>query len=132
MFVAPFGTPRIRNQGLVFRLNRAVGRNKLAERAVDPLKQLSCGTEVRLERRDSGIRVVGKALLCREVGGDVGPAEAVDGLLRIPDSKQPAGRYAEMLPAVGSADVAGGYPRGQFSLNWVRVLEFVQHDAAVA
>src|SRR5208283_5206444 len=95
--------------------------DQLAEDMVDPREYRFGGAEV--GRQDDR---VADPLLGPQVGGDVGPAEPVDGLLRIPDQEQAAWRYRHVGPVGRVAGPAGGDADGQLDLDRVGVLELIQ------
>ena len=67
-----------------------------------------------------------------QVGGDVGAAEPVDGLLRVSDHEQAALRHGHVGPAGRAAARAGGDADGQLDLDRVGVLELIQQQPPVA
>ena len=93
---------------------------------VDPREYRFGGPEV--GRQDDR---VADPLLGPQVGGDVGPAEPVDGLLRIPDQEQAAWRYRHVGPVGRAAGPAGGDADGQLDLDRVGVLELIQQQPPV-
>ena len=100
--------------------------DQLAEDMVDPREHRFGGPEV--GRQDDR---VADPLLGPQVGGDVGPAEPVDGLLRIPDQEQAAWRYRHVGPVGRVAGPAGGDADGQLDLDRVGVLELIQQQPPV-
>ena len=64
---------------------------------------------------------------------DVGPPEPVDRLFRIAHEEQPARRHGEFGPRPdGTGADARGDQHGQFDLDRVGVLEFVEQEMAIA
>ena len=105
-------------QRRVGRLDVTVGDDHPTEHRVDPFDDRPCGAEVGRQLDDVG----GRGLVTRgHVGGDVGPAEAVDGLLGVTHCEQPA-RF------VG----AGDDTLRQLELQRVGVLELVEQHPLVA
>ena len=93
---------------------------------VDPREYRLGGPEV--GRQDDR---VADPLLGPQIGGDVGPAEPVDGLLRIPDQEQAPWRYRHVGPVGRAAGPAGGDADGQLDLDRVGVLELIQQQPPV-
>ena len=68
-----------------------------------------------------------------QVQGDVGPAEPVDGLLRIADEEEGTGVWGEVAGVEGGVDrgVRVSQQEGKLELERVGVLKLVEQDAAV-
>ena len=116
-----------RRERVVGGLGAWFGGDELGEYGVDPGEYRRGGAEVGFEDD-----LAADPLLGLEVGGDVGAAEPVDGLLRISDHEQAALRHRHVGPAGRSAVRAGGDADGQLDLDRVGVLELIQQQPPVA
>ena len=110
------------------------------EHRVDPRHDRCCRSEVDVQAgRLAALEA--ESLPRVAVQLDVGPPEAVDGLLRIADEEQLARRRLEPVPGRAAicgacrigrqALLAGGDEHGNFDLDGVGVLELVEHQVAI-
>ena len=103
------------------------------------LTQSMTGAAVRKLARelDRAAAVGAEALVGGEEGGDVGPPEAVDRLLRVADEEEVPGGDLDATPSGRSpptalARVGGRDAHGQLDLDGVGVLELVEQQPLVA
>ena len=128
----------VRDQRLVRRLRVrevVVGRDHRGEDVVLPGDEVGPGAEVRAQHVDAGAARLGRgggaeSILDLGVDVDVGPAEAVDRLLRVADEEEPSRLELRVAPA--GRVVARRQQHHDLRLQRVGVLELVDQQEAVA
>ena len=119
---------RVVSRALQRDVSRLLRGERSREAAVDVFEDARSRAKIRRDPK----YVVGKLGLdrvpYREVGGEIGSSEAVDGLLGIADQEKLAGSEAALLPGTGGF-VGSGQEKKDFRLHGIRVLELVHQYA---